>query len=73
MKDHRETAVAKMGLSNVSKGNDDKRTIKLNTEKIRPYAYLVTPDVSLKPGEYAFVAASGVGGSGSRGAVVNPR
>jgi len=70
MKDHRETAVAKMGLGNVSEGNDDKRTIKLNAEKIRPYAYMVTPDVTLKPGEYAFVAASGVAGSGSSGAVV---
>jgi hypothetical protein len=70
MKDHRETAVAKFGLGNASEGNDDKRTIKLNMEKIRSYAYMVTPDVSLKPGEYAFVAASGVGGSGSRGSVV---
>jgi len=55
MKDRRETAVAKMGLGNTSEGNDDKRTRRLNTEKIRPYAYMVTPDVSLKPGEYAFV------------------
>ncbi len=70
MKDHRETAVAKMGLGTASEGNDDKRTIKLNAEKIRPYAYMVTPDVKLKPGEYAFVAASGVAGSGSSGAVV---
>jgi len=35
MKDGRETAVAKMGLGNASEWNDDKRTIKLNTEKIR--------------------------------------
>lgn len=69
-KDHRETAVAKMGLGNASEGNDDKRTIKLTTEKIRPYSYMVTPDVSLKPGEYAFVAASGVGGSAASGSVV---
>jgi hypothetical protein len=69
-KDHRETAVAKMGLGTASEGNDDKRTIKLTTEKIRPYSYMVTPDVSLKPGEYAFVAASGVGGSASSGSVV---
>jgi len=70
MKDHRETAVAKMGMGTVNEGNDDKRTIRLNSEKIRPYAYMITPDVSLKAGEYAFVAASGMGGSGASGAVV---
>jgi len=70
LKDRRETAVAKMGLGTASEGNDDKRTIRLSTEKIRPYSYMVTPEVSLKPGEYAFVAASGVGGSASSGSVV---
>lgn len=59
-----------MGLGTASEGNDDKRTIKLNTKKIRPYAYMVTPDISLKPGEYAFVGATGVGGSASSGSVV---
>ena len=70
VKDHRETAVASYGMGGASTGNDDKMTVKLNTEKIRPYSYMVTPAVNLKPGEYAFVAASGVGGSGSTGSVM---
>ena len=39
-KDHRETTVAKLGLGSASEGNDGKRTIKLNSEKIRPLRLL---------------------------------
>jgi bifunctional ADP-heptose synthase (sugar kinase/adenylyltransferase) len=50
-------------------GNDDKRTIKFSSQKIKSYAYKVTPDVSLAGGEYAFIASSGstsaAGGGGS--------
>jgi hypothetical protein len=69
-KDHRETTVAKMGLGSASVGNDDKRTIKFHAEKIRPYAYKVTPEASLKAGEYAFIASTGSAGAASAGGVV---
>jgi len=69
-KDHRETTVAKRGFASASAGNDNKRTVTFNAEKIRPYAYKVTPNSTLKAGEYAFVAATGMGGSASASAVV---
>ncbi len=58
-KDHREMTVLKSGFTGASFGNDEKMTVRFNAEKIRPYAYRVAPDVELKPGEYAFVAAPG--------------
>jgi hypothetical protein len=45
-------------------------TVRFNAEKIRSYAYRVAPDVELRPGEYAFVAGTGVGGAAASGAVV---
>jgi hypothetical protein len=69
-KDHRETAVEKVGFANASAGTDEKRTFKFNTEKIRPYAYKIVPDASLKTGEYAFIAGTAMGGTASSGSVV---
>lgn len=69
-KDHRETAVEKVGFANASAGTDEKRTFRFDSEKIRPYAYRITPDASLKPGEYAFMAGTAMGGAASSGAVV---
>jgi hypothetical protein len=69
-KDHRETTVEKVGFGSASAGNDEKKTFKFNTEKLRPYSYKVNPGASLKAGEYAFLAATGMGGSASAGAVV---
>jgi len=48
-----------------SSGADEKKSIKFNAEKIRPYAYRVTLDASLKSGEYAFIASTGIGGASS--------
>jgi len=69
-KDHRETAVAKVGFASASAGTDEKRVFKLSTEKIRPYMYKVVPESDLKGGEYAFVASAGMGGPASGASVV---
>ena len=69
-KDHRETAVMKIGFGTASAGTDEKRTMKFDVDKIRAYAYKATPSESLKQGEYAFVAASSMGGTASGGAIV---
>ncbi|MGA3027533.1 MAG: hypothetical protein ABSF98_22460 [Bryobacteraceae bacterium] len=69
-KDHRETAVLKVGFANASSGTDEKRTFKFNAEKIRPYAYKITPDASLKSGEYAFIAGTAMAGTASSGSAV---
>jgi hypothetical protein len=69
-KDHRETTVAKMGLASASVGNDVSREVKFDSQKIRPYSYKVAPQVDLKPGEYAFIAASGSAGAASATSVV---
>jgi hypothetical protein len=63
-KDHRETTILRSGITGSSFGSDEKMTVRFSVEKIRPYAYRVDPDVELKPGEYAFVAATGVASSG---------
>jgi hypothetical protein len=69
-KDHRETTIFKIGFASASAGNDEKKTCKFNAEKIRPYAYKVIPDASLKGGEYAFIAATGMTGSAAAANVV---
>jgi len=69
-KDHRETAVAKQGFGRASAGIDERKTLKTNTEKVRPYVYKVTTEAHLKAGEYAFVAATGMGGTASASAIV---
>jgi hypothetical protein len=69
-KDHRESVVAKQGYGRASAGIDEKKTIVFTMDKFRPYAFKVTPNNSLKAGEYAFVAATGMGGTASGAAVV---
>lgn len=69
-KDHREMTVLKFGITGMSSGNDARMTIQFDAGKIRPYAYRVTPDVNLAPGEYAFVAGSGEDGAESFSLVV---
>ncbi len=70
-KDHRETAVAKVhAFSGVSYGNDAKKTNLFTSERIRPYAYKVTPSENLKPGEYAFIATTTMAGSAQGANVV---
>ncbi len=69
-KDHRETAVAKMGLASASAGTDDKRTKLFTSDRIRNGVYKITPNTDLAPGEYAFIASSGVGGAATTHTVV---
>jgi hypothetical protein len=69
-KDHRETAVEKVGFASASAGTDEKRTFKFTSEKIRLYAYKISLDGSLKEGEYAFIAGTSMGGTASSGSVV---
>jgi hypothetical protein len=67
--DHRETAIAKVGFASASAGTDEKRVIKFNAEKIRAYAYKVTPSGNLAGGEFAFIAATGMSTAGTGGSV----
>jgi hypothetical protein len=69
-KDHRETAVGKIGIGSAEAGNDSKNTFKFNTEKIRSYAYKVSPDMGLVAGEYAFIATTGMSTGAGGGSVV---
>ncbi len=69
-KDHRETAVFKVGFASASSGTDEKKTFRFNADKIRPYAYKVTPAASLKAGEYAFIATTGTAAGAGAGSVV---
>jgi hypothetical protein len=68
--DSRETTIGKMGFASASSGADEKKTLKFNTEKIRPYAFKIIPDASLHAGEYAFIASAGMGGNASAPNVV---
>jgi hypothetical protein len=69
-KDHRETVVAKQGYGRASAGIDEKKTVDFTANKFRAYAYKVTPNGNLKAGEYAYIAATGMGGTASGAAVV---
>jgi hypothetical protein len=69
-KDHRETTVEKVGFASASAGTDEKRVFKINSDKIRPYVYRVVPDQGLRAGEYAFIAATGMGGTAAATSVV---
>jgi len=68
-KDHRETTVEKVGFANASAGTDEKKVFKFISEKVKPNMYRVIPDGSLPAGEYAFVTATGMGGTASAAAV----
>jgi len=61
-KDYREMEVGRLGLGGEKDTLDEKQMIKFNAEQIRPNVFKVTPETALKPGEYAFVAATGLGG-----------
>ncbi|MGA2276965.1 MAG: hypothetical protein ABSG00_05115 [Terracidiphilus sp.] len=69
-KDHRETAVAKMGFGSASAGTDDKRMVLFTTDRIRNGVYKITPNADLVSGEYAFIASSGMGGPATTHTVV---
>jgi len=70
-KDHRETAIAKVGfMGSISVGNDEKKTSLFGAERIRPGAYKVTVSQTLKAAEYAFIATTTVAGSAQGATVV---
>jgi hypothetical protein len=70
-KDRREVSIMSIGFASASGGADEKTVVRFEAAKIHPYAYNLIFDGSLKTGEYAFIASSGVGGtSGSVSAVM---
>jgi len=69
-KDHRETAVLKLGFGSASAGTDEKRVFNFDSQKLRPYVYRVMPEKDLPEGEYAFIASPGMGGTAAASAVV---
>ena len=66
-KDSRETVVMKGSMWGTSSGTDKKADTGFTFEKLQPGVYKVTPNASLKPGEYCFIGASG-GGAFAAGA-----
>jgi hypothetical protein len=69
-KDHRETAVAKMGFASASAGTDSKRTTLFSSTRVRNGVYQITPNSALPPGEYAFIASTGMAGDATHHTVV---
>lgn len=69
-KDHRETAVFKLGFASASGGTDEKKVRQFTAEKVKPYVYRVVPNGDLQAGEYAFVATTGMAAVGGSGASV---
>ena len=69
-KDHRETAVAKVGFGSMSAGTDNKRATLFATERIRNGVYKLTSNSDLKTGEYAFIASTGTSGPATSHTVV---
>jgi hypothetical protein len=59
-KKYRELTIGKLSVFKGEKDDfDNGKAIKFKTETISPYVYKLTPEADLKPGEYAFVAATG--------------
>lgn len=64
---NRETLIAQFGAFSHSSGTDSKSMIPFTSERVRPGLYKVTVN-NLQPGEYCFLASSGVGGAMGAGA-----
>jgi hypothetical protein len=59
-KKFRQLTIGKLSVFKGEKDDlDNGKTIKFKAETISSYVYKVTPETDLKPGEYAFVAATG--------------
>jgi hypothetical protein len=70
-KDHRETSVAKVAMfGGISYGNDEKKTSLFRADRIRSGVYKVVTSLSLKPGEYAFIATTRMAGTAQGATVV---
>lgn len=69
-KDHRETAIEKIGFASASVGNDEKRSFLFTSDRIRANVYKIVVNSNLKAGEYAFIASTRVAGTASGASVV---
>jgi hypothetical protein len=67
---YREVRVAHHGLLHMTYGNDEKKSSLFDSKRIRPYVYKVTPNGSLNPGEYAFIATTSLAGTAQGASVV---
>src|SRR5437588_1745424 len=59
--DSRETVVMKANAFGASSGTEDKSAIPFTFTKLKPGVYRVTPNASLKAGEYCFLSAGNAG------------
>lgn len=60
-RDHREAAVASIGLGSVKTGISDKARMAFTYDDVAPGVFRVTPSADLPPGEYGFVVSMGAG------------
>ena len=71
-KSNRETIIGQFGITGVSSGTNEKSMVDFKSERLRSGLYKVTPNATLQPGEYCFLASMGITGaygSGAAGAV----
>jgi len=60
-RDTRETTVMKANAFGASSGTDDKYTIPFSQTRLSAGVYKVVPNAPLRPGEYCFLSAAGMG------------
>jgi hypothetical protein len=60
-KDHREAAVASIGLASFKAGVSDKARVPFTYDDIAPGVFKVSPTADLVPGEYGFIISMGAG------------
>jgi hypothetical protein len=60
-RDHREAAVASIGLASMKMGVSDKARMPFTYEDVAPGVYKVTSTIDLPPGEYGFVSSMSAG------------
>lgn len=67
-KSNRETIIGEFGVFGASSGTNEKAMVTFKSERVRTGLYRVTPNQPLQPGEYCFLASSGVMGAYGAGA-----
>ncbi len=67
-KNNRETIVGEMNAFGSSSGSDAKSMLTFKSERLRPGLYKVTVSEPMEPGEYCFLASSGMMGAPMAGA-----
>jgi hypothetical protein len=60
-KDHREAAVASIGLASFKAGVSDKARVPFTYDDLAPGVFKVSPTADLVPGEYGFIISMGAG------------